>query len=76
MPDGPGRYNDECTAARESANAQACILIVLGGNRGNGFEVQHTHPDFVKDIPKLLREAAYEIERTVNETPDQDHGRR
>jgi hypothetical protein len=40
MPIGAGKYDPECTAARESAQAEAVLLIVLNGNRGAGFSLQ------------------------------------
>lgn len=40
MAQGPGKYDDECTAARLMTNAQAVMLLVLNGDRGTGFSVQ------------------------------------
>lgn len=41
MPTGPGKYDDLCTLVREGAQAQGAVVIVLNGNRGSGFAVQH-----------------------------------
>src|SRR5205085_1646492 len=40
MAIGPGQYDDLCTRVREESQAQAVVLIVLGGNKGNGFSMQ------------------------------------
>lgn len=66
-----GKYDAEATAARESAQAGAVLLIVLGGNRGNGFTVQiDTARDASRDLPRtgleigrLLHSIADKIER-------------
>lgn len=39
---GPGKYDDACTAAREATQADGVVLIVLNGHRGSGFSVQAT----------------------------------
>ena len=40
MPLGPGRYDDVCTEIRERFHAVGVILIVIQGDRGEGFEAQ------------------------------------
>lgn len=62
---GPGKYDDACTDAREATSAVACILIVLEGNKGNGFSVQTSEPDLLPALPALLRQVANEIERNA-----------
>lgn len=34
---GPGKYDDLCTYVREKAKAEGAIVIVYGGERGQGF---------------------------------------
>lgn len=41
MSTGAGKYDELCTYVREQADAQAAVVIVLGGKRGSGFSVQH-----------------------------------
>lgn len=65
MPFGPGKYDALCTHARVKAQADAVIVVVLGGNRGNGFSVQTAGPQGLTamlDLPRLLRSIADEIE--------------
>lgn len=42
MPNGPGKYDDACTAAREATEGRVVLLVVLGGKSGPGFAVQST----------------------------------
>lgn len=58
---GPGKYDDEATAAREQTGGSV-ILIVLGGERGSGMALQVT-PAVVAKLPALLRALAEQIER-------------
>jgi hypothetical protein len=59
---GPGKYNDIATMARELANAEGVVLVVINGIRGEGFEVQGTAP-LIAAMPRLLRMLADDIER-------------
>jgi hypothetical protein len=78
MPEGPGKYDEECEGVLKSTNAIACILLVLGGDKGNGFEVASTEPGLKKEIPKLLREMADQIEHETKNNPPHEgpEGRR
>ncbi len=40
MPIGAGKYDDVCTVAREATQGDATLLIVLNGNKGDGFACQ------------------------------------
>lgn len=58
---GPGKYDDLCTYVREQSGAVAALVIVFGGNRGEGFSVQA--PLSVQAmVPQMLRELAAAIE--------------
>jgi hypothetical protein len=63
MTFGPGKYDDICTIVHEEIGGQV-ILIVLGGNRGNGFACQTdlstliALPDLLEDMAKQLRKDA------------------
>jgi hypothetical protein len=58
---GPGKYDDVATVARESAGAVAVLLIVIHGDRGSGFSVQTLEPDLLPVLPALLEETARQI---------------
>jgi hypothetical protein len=66
MPMGPGKYDDLATLVRERAGITedgGVIVIVLGGNRGNGFACQADLrttlllPDLLEDMAKQIRES-------------------
>jgi hypothetical protein len=61
MAAGPGKYDVECTAARESTRAVAAILIVVEGDRGTGFSVQTLEPDLLRVLPTMLELMAADI---------------
>ena len=57
---GPGKYDELCTLVREKAGITAgdgggVMVIVLGGDRGNGFSVQ-ADPLMTMMIPEILTE--------------------
>lgn len=63
---GPGKYDALCTEVREKTKAAGgVILMVFGGERGDGFSVQTT-VDVLVTLPRLLREVARQIEKDMN----------
>jgi hypothetical protein len=64
---GPGRYDDICTQAREAAQADGVVLVVINGKHGLGFSVQLTKPLWFKQLPDLLREVADQMEKDYGE---------
>jgi len=63
MATGPGRYDHLATYCREKAEAEAVIVIIIGGNLGSGFSVQTDATGVA--LPRLLRNVADEIERDL-----------
>jgi len=63
MPLGPGKYDELATYVREQAQADGVAVIVLNGNKGNGFSLQ-APLDVTLRLPALLRFMADEIERS------------
>lgn len=53
-----GKYDDACTAARMTTNAQGVLLI---GDKGSGFSAQ-LPGDLAVQIPAMLRDIARQIE--------------
>ena len=66
MPLGPGVYDDLCTEVRVKAQAEGVILIIIGGNHGNGFSGQMSDELTVK-MPHMLRAVASNIEKDLND---------
>ena len=61
---GPGKYDDLATLVRERADAEAVVVVVLGGNKGSGFSVQATDQWVSYKLPELMRALAEQIERS------------
>lgn len=66
---GPGKYDDEATIVRERTKARGVIVIVLGGDKGNGFAVQSEGLDLTAEMPAFLRAMADQIEADLRPPP-------
>lgn len=64
---GPGKYDAIATQARTDAKAAGVILIVFGGEHGQGFSAQLT-PEILITVPEILRDVARQIERQMTES--------
>ena len=62
MAIGHGKYDDECTEVREKTKAGAILLIILGGEKGDGFSVQ-IPVEMLGAVPSMLRYLADEIQK-------------
>ncbi len=60
---GPGKYDELTTWVREKTNGETVVVIVIGGARGSGFDVQSTKPMHLTILPRVLRDVADEIEK-------------
>jgi hypothetical protein len=68
MPLGGGKYDDVCTIVSErvgiTQHGGGVVVIVLGGNKGNGFSCQADLrttmllPDLLENIAKQIRESS------------------
>lgn len=65
MTAGPGKYDDQATTIREATGADTVMVIVIGGNQGEGFSVQTT-PANARLLPNLLRYLADQIEADLS----------
>jgi hypothetical protein len=61
---GPGKYDDIATMVQAKTQARGVILIVIGGNRGEGFEC-HATLEVTAKLPDLLRTLADQIEGDI-----------
>ena len=64
MPLGPGKYDDLCTYVRTQADAAGVLVIILDGNKGDGFSAQ-LDPRSTLRVPELLRDTANQIEASL-----------
>jgi hypothetical protein len=66
---GPGKYDDVCTLVRKHAGMSddggGVIVIVIGGQRGNGFSCQADAATTLR-LPDLLEEMARQIRADLN----------
>ncbi len=53
----PGKYDDLCTMAREAAQADGVVLMVINGKSGSGLSVQ-VSPEMAFQLPDTLEELA------------------
>ena len=70
MSIGPGKYSTLTTYVREQAQADFVVVIIGGGNKGGGFDVQSTSPKDMRILPKLLRDMAAVIEADIKKRSD------
>ena len=61
---GAGKYDPLCTHVREQAKAECVLLIVMGGDKGNGFSMQTANLLLLAGVPDLLRDVARQIEES------------
>lgn len=61
MPVGPGKYDDLCTLVMDKTKARAAIVIVIGGERGEGFSVQTGDLRVMAFLPEIIEQVAASI---------------
>jgi len=62
---GCGKYKSEAHIMRLATKADALILMVVGGDKGDGMTVQCKDPKFLGTIPNALRHLADLIEQDI-----------
>lgn len=65
MAMGPGKYDEAASVAFKSTKSESLVLIVIDGDKGNGFEVNSTDPMFQLQLPELLRHVADKIDEDL-----------
>lgn len=61
---GPGKYDEEASMVQQITGAAGVILIIIGGDKGEGFSVQATLPVTLA-LPQMLRNIADELASDV-----------
>lgn len=69
MPMGMGKYDDLCETAHVAAKATLTLLIIVGGEKGDGFTATCSDLRYLELIPGILRQVADDIEKTNNSLP-------
>lgn len=75
MGNGPGKYADLTTYVREKAQAGVAMVIIIGGNKGQGFDIQcdmRRVPLTPLAVANILRDVAKEIEKIENFNKNKD----
>lgn len=62
---GDGIYDRECRKVFRELEAEVAVLLIMGGNRGNGCAVGVTDPRNLAPLPALLRALADGIEEDL-----------
>jgi hypothetical protein len=66
-----GKYDSICTKVREETKAAFALVIVLGGDKGEGFSLQmdaaRVDPKFMLKVPTFLRNVADGVEKQLKE---------
>ena len=69
-----GNYDDECERQLVESGAELVVLIVINGNKGNGFSVSgiEGHRDSkLPRLPIILRDMADQIDADMKRRADQ-----
>jgi hypothetical protein len=71
MTIGPGKYDNEATWVQARTQAHGVLLMILQGNKGDGFSIASFDIQATLDItlalPKLLRSMADQVEADIKE---------
>ena len=62
MPIGPGKYGARAAQLLREVDAGLVVVITLGGKDGPAFDVASTDPDYVLELPAILRRTADAVE--------------
>lgn len=63
---GPGKYDEECSKLRLSTKASGVLIVVIDGNKGQGFSCQMDLKSTLM-LPELLRHMANQIEADMKQ---------
>jgi hypothetical protein len=76
MPIGPGKYDGEATWVQVRTQARGILLMILEGNKGDGFSVAsydiQATLEITLNLPTLLREVANQIEKDIQKLRSND----
>lgn len=64
MTIGPGKYDEEATLVQERTQAAGVIVIVIDGNKGEGFACQATL-GVTLALPAMLRSIADQMDADI-----------
>lgn len=62
---GPGKYHNEASLLASLTQAHAVAIIVIDGNRGHGSSLVATDEEYMRELPKILRMLADQIDNEL-----------
>lgn len=65
MPIGQGKYDDTVTKLREELEADAVVVLVIGGSKGHGFSCQ-APPEIIKNMPDMFEAVAHQMRKDLS----------
>lgn len=68
----PGIYDDLCTNLRQETDADAVIIIIVNGSRGNGISLQSLGTEPINQIPKLLERLIDQVRDDLRKAKQDD----
>lgn len=71
MPTGAGKYDIHCSRILSEEDADAVVVMVINGHKGNGFSVNSADPVLALHLPAILREMADSIEQDLKRSPEE-----
>lgn len=57
----PGKYDDLCTKLRKETNADAVMIIIVNGPKGNGISLQSLGTEPINQMPGLLENLTKQV---------------
>jgi hypothetical protein len=71
MATGPGKYDKYSEPILKLSEADAVVLIVLGGKEGSGFEIvtvedASMHAKVLRELPSMLIDIASAIKKSLS----------
>ena len=67
MSIGAGKYDDASQKVLLMTGAQLSLVIVIQGDKGNGFSVSTQNHDLLAHLPAMLRHCAQQIDEDVQQ---------
>ena len=61
MPEGAGKYDEECTIVRNRTEGSVVLVAVIDGNKGSGFSVQCLEDTTLLVLADILESMAKSI---------------
>ncbi|RPJ69038.1 MAG: hypothetical protein EHM24_19685 [Acidobacteria bacterium] len=62
---GPGKYGARAALLLAEVNANLCLVVTMGGDAGDAFDVATADPALLLKLPGVLRDVAASIERDL-----------